>query len=150
MEITLAVIRIRPWRPAEPARQLLDSYIARSSKTLPASFEEFRTEAALWASVEKRRSRSAPFLILTHSTGHQLDSEGFARELAQVRDRGVQQVVIAIGPADGWSAESLRRADLLLSFGRMTLPHELAAIVAAEQIYRATTIWSGHPYHGGH
>jgi 23S rRNA (pseudouridine1915-N3)-methyltransferase len=150
MEITLAVIRVRPWRSSEPTRQLLDGYITRSSKTLPTAFEEFRSEAALWISLEKRRSRSAPFLILAHSAGRQLDSESFACQLALVRDRGVQQLVVAIGPADGWSADSIRRADLLLSFGPMTLPHELAAIVVAEQIYRASTIWSGHPYHGGH
>lgn len=150
MEIVLAAIRTRLWRSSEPSRQLLNDYLARSSKTLPASFEEFRSEAAFWAWMEKRRGRSPAFLVLADSEGRQFDSESFARELAQVRDRGVQQLVLAIGPPDGWPAETRRRADLLLSFGKMTLPHELAAVVAAEQIYRATAIWSGHPYHGGH
>ena len=58
-------------------------------------------------------------------------------------------LVLGIGPADGWSA-ALKRADLSLAFGRITLPHELAAVVAAEQIYRALTILAGHPYHTGH
>jgi 23S rRNA (pseudouridine1915-N3)-methyltransferase len=128
----------------------LNDYLARASKALPVAFEEFRSEAAFWAWVEKRRGRLPAFLVLSDSAGKQFNSEDFATELAHVRDRGAQQWVMAIGPADGWTAAVRRRADLLLSFGKMTLPHELAAVLAAEQIYRATTIWSGHPYHGGH
>jgi 23S rRNA (pseudouridine1915-N3)-methyltransferase len=67
-----------------------------------------------------------------------------------LRDSGVQTVVFAIGPADGWSAEARRRASLVLSLGPMTLPHELARALVAEQIYRALTILAGHPYHCGH
>jgi 23S rRNA (pseudouridine1915-N3)-methyltransferase len=59
-------------------------------------------------------------------------------------------LVLAIGPADGWSAATRKRANLLLSLGRMTLPHQLARIVLAEQVYRALTILAGHPYHSGH
>jgi len=55
-----------------------------------------------------------------------------------------------VGPADGWSAEARNRAQLLLSLGAMTLPHELARVVLAEQVYRACTILAGHPYHSGH
>jgi len=150
VEIVLSVIRPRLWRASEPSRHLLNDYLARISKSLPAAYEEFRSEAAFWVWAEKRRGRSPAFLVLSDSQGKQLNSEDFASELTQVRDRGVQQLVLAIGPADGWTAAAHHRADLLLSFGKMTLPHELAAVLAAEQIYRATTIWSGHPYHGGH
>jgi len=59
-------------------------------------------------------------------------------------------VLFAVGPADGWSAEARNRAQLLLSLGAMTLPHELARVVLAEQVYRACTILAGHPYHSGH
>ncbi len=58
--------------------------------------------------------------------------------------------MLAIGPADGWSTAARARAGLLLSFGAITLPHELARVVLAEQIYRALTILAGHPYHSGH
>jgi 23S rRNA (pseudouridine1915-N3)-methyltransferase len=67
-----------------------------------------------------------------------------------LQDAGTQQLVFAIGPADGWSPAALARADRTVAFGRITLPHELAATVAAEQIYRALTIRAGHPYHSGH
>jgi 23S rRNA (pseudouridine1915-N3)-methyltransferase len=55
-----------------------------------------------------------------------------------------------VGGADGFSTEFKRQADLLLSFSRMTMPHELARVVLLEQIYRAFTILRGHPYHTGH
>ena len=61
-----------------------------------------------------------------------------------------EHIVLAIGPADGWSAPARARASLLLSFGPITLPHELARVVLAEQLYRALTILAGHPYHSGH
>lgn len=150
MEIALCVIRPRPWRAADPVRKLLDEYIDRSAKSLTISVEAFRTEAAMWAWAEKRHARTPPFYLLADSRGRQHTSVQFADELAQLRDRGTQLVIVAIGPADGWSAEGLARANTTISFGKMTLPHELAAVIAAEQIYRATTIWSGHPYHGGH
>jgi 23S rRNA (pseudouridine1915-N3)-methyltransferase len=58
--------------------------------------------------------------------------------------------VFAIGPASGWSEAALERAKLRLSLGSWTLPHALARLVVAEQLYRAFTILSGHPYHTGH
>jgi 23S rRNA (pseudouridine1915-N3)-methyltransferase len=79
-----------------------------------------------------------------------MTSEDFAAWLGKRRDDGAQHLVFAIGPADGWSAAARERAQLLLSFGPMTMAHSLARLVVAEQIYRATTILSGHPYHSGH
>jgi len=89
-------------------------------------------------------------LLLTDSRGKQLSSEDLAENVGRLRDTGAQTLIFAIGPADGWSAVALKRADLTVAFGRITLPHELAAVVAAEQIYRALTILAGHPYHSGH
>jgi 23S rRNA (pseudouridine1915-N3)-methyltransferase len=65
-------------------------------------------------------------------------------------DEGTQQIVFAIGPANGWSEAARARAQLLLSLGPMTLAHSLARLVMAEQIYRAYAILTGHPYHAGH
>jgi 23S rRNA (pseudouridine1915-N3)-methyltransferase len=62
----------------------------------------------------------------------------------------VQLLVVGVGPADGWSRAALGRADRTVAFGRITLPHELAAVIAAEQIYRALTIRARHPYHSEH
>jgi 23S rRNA (pseudouridine1915-N3)-methyltransferase len=65
-------------------------------------------------------------------------------------ERGTQELIFAVGPADGWSAGALACAQQTLSLGKITLPHELARVVLAEQIYRAFTILHNHPYHGGH
>jgi 23S rRNA (pseudouridine1915-N3)-methyltransferase len=86
-------------------------------------------------------------LICLDRGGSQLGSEGFARVLAKYRDEGAQGVAFFIGGADGLGLSASFKADLVLSLGSMTLPHGLARIVLAEQIYRAMTILSGHPYH---
>jgi 23S rRNA (pseudouridine1915-N3)-methyltransferase len=86
-------------------------------------------------------------LICLDRGGTQLGSEGFAQILAKYRDAGVQGVAFFIGGADGLGLSASFKADLMLSLGPMTLPHGLARIVLAEQIYRAATILAGHPYH---
>jgi len=89
-------------------------------------------------------------LVLCDQRGKSYSSEQFAAWIGARRDAGAGQIVLAIGPADGWSAQMLQKADLQLSLGAMTLPHALARLVLAEQIYRAATILGGHPYHRGH
>ena len=79
-----------------------------------------------------------------------MSSEAFASWLGARRDEGSQHIVFAIGPANGWSEAARKRAHLLFSLGSMTMAHALARLVIAEQIYRAYTILTGHPYHGGH
>jgi 23S rRNA (pseudouridine1915-N3)-methyltransferase len=88
--------------------------------------------------------------VLTDSRGEAFSSERLAAWLGNRRDGGQQSIIFAIGPADGWSEQASRLAQTMLSFGPMTLPHELARLVLAEQIYRAFTILAGHPYHSGH
>ncbi len=79
-------------------------------------------------------------------------SEELARELEKWNLSGTRQLEIVIGSADGFSKQDLIlwKPDLLWSFGPMTLPHELASVVAAEQVYRAFTILKNFPYHAAH
>lgn len=86
-------------------------------------------------------------LICLDPAGKTLSSEAFAGTLAKVRDRGAAGLAFLVGGADGLGQAVHESADLSLSFGPMTLPHGLARIVLAEQIYRALTILAGHPYH---
>jgi 23S rRNA (pseudouridine1915-N3)-methyltransferase len=74
-------------------------------------------------------------------------SRQFAERLARVRDGGAPRAVFLIGGADGLTDAVRARADHLLSFGAFTWPHALARVLLAEQIYRATTILAGSPYH---
>ncbi len=100
--------------------------------------------------LDRQAGRTPAYLVVLDSRGRELSSEEFAERIGRVRDEGVQRLVFAIGPADGWSGETRNRGNLLLSLGRMTLPHQLAGVVLAEQVYRALTILAGHPYHSGH
>jgi 23S rRNA (pseudouridine1915-N3)-methyltransferase len=150
MKILLATISPRRTPSSGPATDLLESYLERSGRYSPTAHRAFASEAALLSFVEDTASRTRPALLLTDSRGKQLSSDELAANVSRLRDAGTQTLIFAIGPADGWSSEALKRSDLTLAFGRITLPHELAAVVAAEQIYRALTILAGHPYHCGH
>jgi 23S rRNA (pseudouridine1915-N3)-methyltransferase len=110
----------------------------------------FRDEEALFAFVARQRARTAAWLVLLDSRGEAWSSEELAEWLGVRRDAGQQRIVFAIGPASGWSDRAPQAAQTRLSLGRMTLPHELARLVVAEQLYRAFTILAGHPYHNGH
>ena len=110
----------------------------------------FRNEDALFGFVARQRARTPAWLVLLDSRGQALSSEQLAKWLGLRRDSGQQMIVFAIGPASGWSGHASRQAQTLLSLGPMTLPHEVARLVLAEQIYRAFTILAGHPYHIGH
>jgi 23S rRNA (pseudouridine1915-N3)-methyltransferase len=91
--------------------------------------------------------RGADFIVALDARGQALGSEAFAKVLAARRDGGTEAAGILIGGPDGLSDGVRGAAHLQLSLGAMTLPHGLARIVVAEQLYRATTILSGHPYH---
>ena len=98
----------------------------------------------------QKAGRTAPVLVLLDSRGKQMTSEELAEFLREHQQRGTQELIFAIGPADGWSEDARKRAVHLLSLGKMTLPHELARIVLLEQLYRGFTILAGHPYHARH
>lgn len=151
MKLQLASISPRRTKAKnEPTEALVHDYLGRAARLNPAEALIFDSEAALLAACERAPGRPAAQLILADSRGETLTSEEFASLLARLRDDGAQRILLAIGPADGWSALARTRAQRTLSFGRITLPHELARAVLAEQIYRALTILAGHPYHSGH
>lgn len=86
-------------------------------------------------------------LVLLDERGRNLASEELAALLGGWRDESVREARFVLGAADGHSEEDRRAADLLLAFGKATWPHLLARAMLMEQLYRATTILAGHPYH---
>jgi 23S rRNA (pseudouridine1915-N3)-methyltransferase len=90
---------------------------------------------------------AADVRVALHEHGKAMSSEAFATWLAARRDGGAKAMALLIGGADGHGPQVLTGATLQLSLGAMTLPHGLARVVLAEQLYRAATILSGHPYH---
>lgn len=90
---------------------------------------------------------NADVTIALDVAGRHITSEDLAAFLARERDGGAKQAAFLIGGPDGHGATALAQAKLKLSLSAMTLPHGLARIVLAEQLYRAATILTGHPYH---
>jgi 23S rRNA (pseudouridine1915-N3)-methyltransferase len=124
-------------------------FVERLGAYVPAELRVLPTEERVFALLADGK-RTRPLLVLLDSRGKRFSSEELAAWIGRQRDGGAQHLIFAVGPADGWSAAARERADLLLSFGPMTFPHELARVMLAEQLYRAFTILAGHPYHSGH
>ena len=142
-------------------KDLFDRYLDRARKTgrslgitsvSATEFPESRAQRAEDRKAEEARQllqsvQDGAKLIALDERGRSLSSTEFSTKLDTWKLDGVPDVVFAIGGADGHGAELLQKADLNLSLGAMTWPHQIARILLAEQIYRAMTIQSGHPYH---
>ena len=85
--------------------------------------------------------------VLLDERGKQMGSEEMAELLGRWRDDGMREARFILGATDGHSSQERSEADLLLAFGKATWPHLLARAMLMEQLYRATTILAGHPYH---
>ena len=135
----------------EPGYDLLtNEYVERISRFQAIEASSLPTESALLKLLDRKTQRTLPFLVLLDSRGKEMSSEQLAQWIDSQQASDVQQLIFAIGPADGFSDEARRAASASLSLGKMTLPHELARVVLLEQIYRAFTIIRKHPYHCGH
>ena len=136
----------------EPAiASLTDEYLKRISRYAQVEGVAVRDEADLLAkfgAAAKGGVKST--LVLMDSRGKEFSSEQFAKFLGDYQDRNPLPLVLAIGGADGFSAETKSSAQSVISLGKMTMAHELARVVLLEQLYRAFTILKGHPYHLGH
>lgn len=144
-----------------PEKDLAERYLDRFAKSGPAIGLEFarvieinesrasnaetrkREEAA---QLEKYLSDGAA-LILMDERGKSLDSPAFADTIGKIRDSGKRDLVIAIGGADGLDPQLYQKATAIICLGALTWPHQLVRILLSEQLYRAVTILSGHPYH---
>lgn len=88
------------------------------------------------------------YKVVLDERGMGLDTRGLAARIERWRQRG-GDVAFLIGGADGLATALKKEADLLWSLSALTLPHQLVRIMLAEQLYRATSLLSGHPYHRG-
>ncbi len=153
MRILLLSIRAGRGHSAE-TEALTQQYLQHIAGTFSAQTKVFRTEGALLEEWFAHRKAGAMAVWLADGNGIPLSSEKLAARLQKEAESGKRTLLVAVGPADGWSALARQQAAdagaLMLSIGPMTLPHELARLVLAEQLYRATTILAGHPYHVGH
>ena len=131
-------------------QSLTDEYLKRLSRYADVEGIALKDEAALLKLCGRDARPARHTLVLLDGRGKQLSSEELARFLADYQDRNPLPLLFSVGPADGFSDQARQTATLILSLGKMTLAHELARVVALEQLYRAFTILKGHPYHLGH
>ena len=124
-------------------RAVLDDYVRRISRHLPIEINEVRDEAA---AIKRLDADRAATVVLLDAAGKNLDSNAFAKWLAEHRDRGARELIFLCGDADGFPETLRQRARQELSLSAMTFSHELARVMLAEQLYRAFTILSGSPY----
>lgn len=151
MHIILAAIG--KLKKNSPEYELMSEYLKRTKWSV--EIKEYEEKKAL--SGEALKNAEAELLlsgipekakvVVLDEHGDTLSSREFAGKLRSWQNNGSDTVAFLIGGADGHGKKVKDRANLTLSFGRMTLPHFLMRVVLAEQIYRAKTILDGHPYH---
>lgn len=146
---------------AGPERELADRYAERFARAGPqlglewggtVETPEGRAKSAperMREEAEALRAHRKPgsALFLLDERGRDLSSPEIATRIGDLRDGGRRDLLFAIGGADGHDPSLCGEADLLLSFGRATWPHQIVRVLLAEQLYRAVTILGGHPYH---
>ncbi len=122
----IEVIEIRESRADEAAKRMLEEAIAIANVIPPGAA-----------------------VVLLDIKGENRDSDQLAAQLSAWRANDSPAVGFIIGGADGFAPSLRDKANLRLSFGAATWPHQLVRVMLLEQIYRATTILTGHPYHRG-
>lgn len=144
-----------------PERDMVDRYVARFNATGrgvglgPLDIVEMPESRAATSELRKadeaaRLAKAAgaqSLLIALEESGQQLTSAAFAARLKSLADGGQKTTAFLIGGPDGHDPAFAKQAAMRLSLGALTLPHGLARAVLTEQLYRAATILSGHPYH---
>jgi 23S rRNA (pseudouridine1915-N3)-methyltransferase len=125
-------------------RALIDEYVKRTQRFTPAEITELRETSP--AALRKLKFDSASTIVLLDAAGKQFTSAQFAKWLGTARDTGVREMIFLCGDAEGFPDEIRSAAKQKVSLTTLTMPHEFARVVLAEQIYRAFTILAGHPY----
>lgn len=123
-----------------------DEYLARLAKYAPLQHVTVKASDRARESADLLARSEGHFRIVLHEHGPQLTSRQLAAKLDEWQ-QAARPAAIIIGGADGHDQSLLDQADFLWSLGTLTLQHELALVVALEQVYRARTILAGHPYH---
>lgn len=125
-------------------RALLDDYAARIRHFADLELLELRDGSA--AAIRKLKVEPSATIVLLDAAGKQYTSQQFAQWLTRLRDSVTRELVFLCGDAGGFPQELRDTARQKISLSTLTMPHEFARVVLAEQIYRAFTIISGHPY----
>lgn len=140
------IIAIGKCKKNSPEAAIIGEYLKRSSWEVAIKEKDNSTQEDEARFLQMSIPSGAKVVVLDER-GVNLKSTELAAKIENWMLNGTSEVVFLIGGADGHLQSTRERADLLLSFGKLTLPHMLMRAVLAEQIYRIQTIISGHPYH---
>lgn len=139
----IRLIMLGQTRRAE-IRALMDDYLGRIRHYAEIEITEVREGSD--AALRKLKIEPGATTVLLDAAGKQFTSAEFARWLGELRDRGTRELVFLCGDAEGFPEALRREARQKLSLSTLTMPHEFARVVLAEQIYRGFAILAGHPY----
>ncbi|HLT76568.1 MAG TPA: 23S rRNA (pseudouridine(1915)-N(3))-methyltransferase RlmH [Ferrovibrio sp.] len=154
MKITITCVGRAGRAKHDASQSLIEAY--RERLPWPVAIREVEDRKAGGTAAERKAREAALLLaaipkgaviIALDERGKSLTSRAFADQLAAWRDHGEQEVAFVIGGADGLDRSVLDRARLTLSLSAMTWPHLLARVMLLEQLYRAWSLQTGHPYH---
>lgn len=146
---------------AGPETELAGRYLERLARSGPQIGLEFggvteHLESRAATAAQRRKDEAGRLLaqlapgtamIALDEDGRNIGSDAFAKQLGRLRDDSRGPAAFVVGGPDGLDRSLIDRADTVISFGAMTWPHQLVRVLLAEQLYRAVTILSGHPYH---
>lgn len=144
MKVTIAAIG--KCKKNSPEKMLIDEYVKRMAWTVLIKEVDNSTQAEEAHFLQSFIPHGAKVIVLDER-GENMKSTELAEKVSNWQLNGCSELCFLIGGADGHLQSTRDRADLLLSFGKLTLPHMLMRAVLAEQIYRIQTIIAGHPYH---
>ena len=129
------------------ARIGIDEYVARMRPFAPMQMNYLKATTQAGESLALVERSKGMLRIVLDERGEEVTSRALAKKISDLEMRGKRDIAILIGGADGHTDELRESAGWLWSLSRLTLQHELALLVAMEQLYRAYTIKSGLPYH---
>ncbi|MBL8590908.1 MAG: 23S rRNA (pseudouridine(1915)-N(3))-methyltransferase RlmH [Methylobacteriaceae bacterium] len=155
--VLVAVGRLKPGPERELAARYVDRAKAAARSARLAGFDTREIEESAARRPEDRRLAEARAILAAlpagalvmalDERGGSMSSAAFAAEIGRQRDAGAPCLALVVGGPDGLDPSLRDQARWTLAFGAMTWPHQLARVMAAEQLYRAMTILAGHPYH---
>ena len=146
--MNIHILAIGKCKHSSPEALLIEEYKKRLSWNLFIKEKDNDTKQKESAFLLSNIPQGSKVVVLDER-GENITSNDFAKKIENWQLGGTSDICFLIGGADGHTDEVRQKADLLLSFGKLTMPHMLIRAVLVEQIYRAQTILSGHPYHRG-
>ena len=138
----IQLVMLGKTRRAE-CRTMLDDYAARIRRYAEVDLQELREDSA---ALKRLEFPSGATIVLLDAAGKQHTSADFAKWLGRERDRGIRELIFLCGGAEGFPETLRAQSNAKISLSSLTMPHELARVMLAEQIYRGFAILAGHPY----